>query len=103
LEEILGVLMPMKGETSFLGLSHNNLPLHMNILCRGMYIGTRCPVCWRLYEDNGHCFLKYKFIKKCWRALNLKQLRLSLIDLSSTKPVGIKNLSLEEDKKFINN
>jgi hypothetical protein len=95
--------MPMKGETFFLGLSHNNLPLRMNILCRGMDIGTQCLVCWQLYEDSGHCFVKCKFIKKCWRTLNLKQLHLSLIDLISTKPVAIKNLSLEEDKKIISN
>ena len=85
----------------FWRLSHNNLPLRMNIFCRGMDIDTRCPVCWRLNEDGGHCFLKCKFVKKCWRALNLEQLRLVLIDLNSAKQVAIKILSLEEDKKLL--
>jgi len=73
----------------------------MNILHQGMGIDTRCPVCWRLNEDGGHCFLKCKFVKKCWRALNLEQLRLVLIDLNSAKQVAIKILSLEEDKKLL--
>lgn len=48
-------------------LAHNSLPLQMNIKRRGMDIDTRCPVCWRLNEDGGHCFLKCKFVVKCWR------------------------------------
>ena len=39
-------------------LKHDSLPLRMNIMRRGMEIDTRCPVCWRLDEDGGHCFLK---------------------------------------------
>jgi hypothetical protein len=73
----------------------------MNIFRRGMDIDTRCPVCWRLNEDGGHCFLRCKFVKKCWRALNLEDLRLTLIDLNSAKQVATKILYLEEDKKII--
>jgi hypothetical protein len=73
----------------------------MNILRRGMDLDTRCPVCWWLNEDGGHCFVKCKFAKKCWRDLNLEQLRLSLIELNSAKHVAIKILSLEKDKKLL--
>lgn len=45
--------------------SHNSLPLRMNIARRGVELDTRCPVCGRLDEDGGHCFLKCKMVKKC--------------------------------------
>ena len=45
--------------------TQNSLPLRMNIARRGMEIDTRCPVCWRLDEDGGHCFLRCKYVKEC--------------------------------------
>ena len=37
-----------------------NLPLRTMLQSRGMEVDTRCPVCVRLDEDGGHCFLKCK-------------------------------------------
>jgi hypothetical protein len=73
----------------------------MNIFHHGMDIDTSCPICWRLNEDGGYCFLICKFVKKYWRALNLEELRLALIDLNFAKQVATKILSLEEDKKSL--
>jgi len=56
---------------------------------------------WRLNEDGGHYFLKCKFVKEMLEAMNLEELRLSLIELNSTKQVSIKILSLNEDKKVL--
>jgi hypothetical protein len=64
----------------------------MNIERRGMDIDTRCPICSRLNEDGGHCFLKCKFVKKCWRAINLEEICLYLVDLNSGKQVASKIL-----------
>jgi hypothetical protein len=64
-------------ETFSWRFTHNSLPLRMNILHRGMDIDTHYPVYWRLNEDSGHCFLRCKFVKKYWRALNLEELHLA--------------------------
>ena len=42
-------------------LARNSLALKMNIQRRGVKLDTRCPVCHRLDEDGGHCFLKKKY------------------------------------------
>jgi hypothetical protein len=81
--------------------SHNSLPLRRNISRRGMDIDTRCPVCWRLDEDGGHCFFKCKFAKECWRALNLEDARQVLSGLSSAKQVTEHVLSMPEEKKLL--
>ena len=57
-------------------VAHNSLALRMNIKRRHIELDTRCPVCARLDEDGGHCFLKCKQVKQCWRELN------SLLDIS---------------------
>lgn len=59
----------------------------MNIARRGVETDTRCPVCGRLDEDGGHCFLRCKQVKKCWRELNLEAVRLQLLDLHSARGV----------------
>jgi hypothetical protein len=46
--------------------SHNSLALRLNIKRRGVRdVDTRCPVCNRLDEDGGHCFVKCKVVKRC--------------------------------------
>jgi len=64
-----------------------------------MEVDTRCPVCWRLDEDGGHCFLKCKYVKECWRALNLEDIRMDLCGLSSAKQVVGHILKLNEERK----
>ena len=68
-----------------------------------MDIDTRCPVCWGLDEDGRHCFLKCKFVKQCWRALNLEDARqvLGLGGPSSAKQITEHVLSMPEEKKLL--
>ena len=82
-------------------LSHNCLPLRMNIARRGMEIDTRCPVyvCARLDEDGAHCFLKCKHVKKCWHSLNLERERLQLINLHSAREVIEVILQMNREKR----
>lgn len=47
----------------------NSLALKKNIQRRIGPIDMICPVCKRLDEDCGHCFLKCKFVQKCWEDL----------------------------------
>ena len=80
--------------------THNSLPLRINIARRGMEIDTRCPVCWRLDEDGGHCFLRCKYVKECWRAMNLEGIRIRLSTLSGAEQVSDCILSLKEEEKM---
>ena len=63
-----------------------------------MEIDTKCPICLRLDEDGGHCFLKCKFAKECWRALNLEEERAKLCMLSSSMQVSEHIMSLHEEE-----
>jgi hypothetical protein len=63
---------------------------------RGIDIDTRCPVCLSLDEDGGHCFLKCKFVCKCWQALEMEQTRLELMKLCSSREVVQYVLAMEE-------
>jgi ribonuclease HI len=54
---------------------HNSHPLYMNIERRGVELDTRCPICCRLFEDGGHLFLRCKWVKKLWAALELEAVR----------------------------
>ncbi|KAG0537270.1 hypothetical protein BDA96_03G134400 [Sorghum bicolor] len=55
----------------------------------------------RLNEDGGHCFLKCKFVKKYWRAINLEKIYLCLVDLDSAKQVASQIPSLDDDRKSL--
>jgi hypothetical protein len=45
-------------------VSHNSLPLRMNIKRRRMECDTKCVCCQRLDEDGAHLFLRCKEVKK---------------------------------------
>ncbi|GJN00674.1 hypothetical protein PR202_ga17870 [Eleusine coracana subsp. coracana] len=81
-------------------LGHNSLPLRKNIERRGMEIDTLCPMCHRLDEDGGHCFLKCKMVKKCWQQMNMEGIRLELLKLSSATEVVQTILDLEEKSRL---
>jgi hypothetical protein len=66
-----------------------------------MEIDTRCPVCKRLNEDGGHCFLKCKFVKQCWRAVGLEAIRCKLSELSSARQVAEYILNLKEEVRLL--
>ena len=79
---------PPKVKHFFWRFTLNSLPVRRNINIRGMEIDTRCPVCLRLDEDGGHCFLKCKYAKQCWRALGLEEEREMLCKCSSSMQVS---------------
>ena len=81
-------------------LTHNSLPLRMNIRRKGIDTETRCPVCFRMDEDGGHCFFKCKFVRKCWQLMNLESIRLKLVDLKTAREVTDYILSMEENRKY---
>ena len=72
----------------------------MNIKRRGIDTDTRCPVCFRMDEDGGHCFFKCKFVRKCWQLMNLECIRLKLVDLKTAREVTNCILSMEENSKY---
>ncbi|GJN28806.1 hypothetical protein PR202_gb16973 [Eleusine coracana subsp. coracana] len=72
----------------------------MSIRRRGMDPDTRCPVCLRLDEDGGHCFLKCKYVKKCWQGMQLEQTRLHLVSLASAKDIVHFILKQEKEMKI---
>jgi len=92
---------PPKIKHFFWRFTHNSLPLRCNIRRRGMKIDTRCLVCQRLDEDGGHCFLKYKFIKHCWQAAGIEEIRGKLCNLSTAQLVSEHILALKEEEKLL--
>jgi len=98
---ILKLNCPPKVKHFLCRFTLNSLLVRCNISRRGMDIDTRCPVCWRLDEDGGHCFLKCKFAKQCWRALNLEEERTRFVDMQSALQVTDHILSLPEEKKLL--
>nr|TKW28708.1 hypothetical protein SEVIR_3G346300v2 [Setaria viridis] len=47
-------------------------------------------------HDGGHCFLKCKLIKRCWRLLEMEQTRLVLLSAKSAKDFVWNVLQLEQ-------
>ena len=70
--------LPPKVRMFLWRLSHNSLPLRMNVKRKQVELDTRCPICMRLDEDGGHLFLKCKLVKHLWRELHLEDVRLEL-------------------------
>jgi len=66
-------------------LAHNSLPVKSNVARRGVLLDTICPMCKRLDEDCGHLFFKCKYVKKCWRLMNLEGARVELMKCQSGK------------------
>lgn len=70
---------PLKIKQFVWRVAHNSLAFKQNISRRGVRLDTRCPVCFRFDEDGGHCFMKCKPVRQCWRELGLEQVTLSLL------------------------
>jgi hypothetical protein len=77
-------------------LAQNSIPLKMSLKRRGIDTDTRCLVCMRLDKDGGHCFLKCKFICKCWQAMEMEQTRLELVEMRPSREVVQYVLEMEE-------
>ena len=69
----------------------------MKLKRKGIKLDTRCPVCFRLDEDGGHCFLKCKSVKALWRAMELEQIRIELESCPNAKWVMIQILNKKEN------
>ena len=68
-----------------LKVPNNILPVKSNVARRGVLLDTICPMCKRLDEDCGHLFFKCKYVKKCWRLMNLEGARVELMKCQSGK------------------
>lgn len=83
-------------------LAHNSLAFKMNIKRSGIKdVDTICPVCRRLDEDGGHCFLKCKLVKKCCQGLNLEHVRIRLLSLGSAREVVDHILKMKEEERAL--
>lgn len=79
-------------------VAHNSLPMKMNIKRRHIDLDTSCPVCLRYDEDGGHCFLKCKQVRQCWREVQLDNLRCSLLSAQTAKEFVWRILKLRQDQ-----
>ncbi|KAJ1288003.1 hypothetical protein BS78_02G054800 [Paspalum vaginatum] len=57
-------------------------------------------VCGRFDEDGGHCFFKCKFVKRCWREMNLEETRLQRIELKSAYQVVQCIQNMQEEQRL---
>jgi len=81
-------------------LAQNSLALKMNICRRGMQLDTRCPLCFRFDKDGGHCFLKCKFVKRCWESLSLEPIRQNLLLKRSAWEVIMEVIAKKEEDRL---
>jgi hypothetical protein len=81
-------------------LAHNSLPVRRNVARRGVDLDTRCPVCQRFDEDCGHLFFKCKYVKMCWRGLDIEDVRTELLNCPSGKETITKIWKLEKAKQM---
>ena len=81
-------------------LAHNSLPLRQNIKRRGVKLDTICPMCHRLDEDGGHLFLKCKCVRQLWRALDLEEARLLLVNCTSAKHLLEEIWKLDDEQQI---
>jgi len=81
-------------------LAHNSLPLRQNIKRRGVKLDTICPMCHRLDEDGGHLFLKCKCVRQLWRALDLEEARLLLVNCTSAKHLSEEIWKLDDEQQI---
>jgi ribonuclease HI len=77
-DKIWSLKLPGKVRVFLWRLTHNSLPLRMNIKRKKVELDTRCPMCCRLDEDGGHLFFKCKRVKQVWRSMLMEDVRLQL-------------------------
>jgi hypothetical protein len=99
-ERIWALPCPMKVKQFVWRLTHDSLPLRMNIKRRGVKLDPICPVCLRLDEVGAHTFLNCKVMKNCWRSLQLEDIRLKLCGCANAREVVWSILELNTDQKL---
>lgn len=60
--------------------AHNSLAVRRNIARREVKRETICLMCDRADEDCGHLFMKCKGVKECWRAMDVEQVRVQMLN-----------------------
>jgi hypothetical protein len=78
-------------------VANYSLPLRMKLQRRGMVLDTRCPLCYRMDEDGGHCFLKCKKVKGLWSLAQLDHIRLKLLSCPDALSFCEEILKLNEE------
>ena len=84
-KKLWSIPLPGKVKHFLWRLANNSLPFRMKLKRKGINLDTRCPVCYRLDEDGGHCFLKCKHVKAFWREAELEEIRLQLLKCPDAK------------------
>ena len=99
-EKIWALPCPMKIKQFVWRLTHDSLPLRINIKRRGVKLDPICPVCQRLDEVGAHTFLKCKVMKNCWRMLYLEDTRQKLTECANAREMVWTMLNLSIEKKL---
>jgi len=86
-KELWKITRPRKMMHFMWRFSHNSLALCINLKRCGMKIDTRCVLCGRYDEDDGHLFFKCKCARKIWDELNLEQIRQSPVNAQTAREV----------------
>jgi hypothetical protein len=89
--------LPAKIQHFLWRLTNNSLPLRMKLRRRGVELDTRCPVCYRLDEDGGHCFLKCKSVKALRRAAQMEETRQLLVNCPNAQSVMYEIFQCDEE------
>lgn len=79
-------------------LGHNSLANRTNINRRGMENKTLCPVCNRLDEDGVRLFLKCKYVKQSWRAVQMEDVPIEMEECGIAKEI-INYIMRKEEKQ----
>ena len=96
-KKIWSIPLPNKIRLFIWRMAHHSLPLRMKLIRRGMDVSPKCPICYRIDEDGGHCFFKCKKVKEIWRALQLEDIRVSLLTCSNPQDVIEEIFKLQEE------
>ena len=97
-KDTMDVTLAQQNPALSMELAHNSPPVRTKLQNRGMEVDTRRPICHRLDEDGGHCFLKCKFAKAVWRTALLEECRMQLINCPNAISTMEDILEMEEEK-----
>jgi ribonuclease HI len=92
--------VPNKVKMFMWRLAHNILPVRRNVARRGVMLDTIYPICKRLDEDCGHIFFKCKYVKQCWRFMNMEDVRSDLMKCQSGIETINKIWELDKSKQL---
>jgi hypothetical protein len=91
---------PGKATVFLWRLAHNSIVLRMELERKGMDLDTRCVMCGRFNEDDGHLFFQCKYVKRASQELNLEELRCLLQTKQSPREMLRCILGLKKDAQM---